>query len=293
MPKESHSSKTSFVLKISNWLVNKFCTLYKRYMGSGDDLHLALKELKLKSQKLSKEEKNILINFLKFGNKEVKDVMIHRTDIVALPIKSSLSEISKAVAEKVHTRTPIYDDNIDKILGFVYLKDLYKIIVSNKKTSIKDIMRKHLITTPPTNLIDLLVAMKRKRTNIAVVVDEYGSTEGIITVEDIVEEIVGEIDDEHDEIVEASHDYDQISDNEIITNARVDVKVIEKALSTALKNEDENVDTIGGLVMIRSGHVPKRGEKFHITDNVEAEILSSSTRFIKRLKITKFENQDE
>lgn len=293
MPKEPGPSGLKILKNIANFIWSHIVRLCRYYTGKGDDLYLALRELKLKSQKLSTEEKNILINFLKFGNKRVKDYMIHRTDISALCIKSSISEISKAIAEKSHTRTPIYEENLDKILGFVYLKDLYKVVVSGKKSSIKNVMRKHLVTTPPTKLIDLLVAMKRKRTHIAVVVDEYGSTEGIITIEDIVEEIVGEIEDEHDHQVEASHDYDQISDDVIITNSRVDIRVIEKALGASLKSEDENVDTIGGLVMMRSGHVPKRGEIVHISDNIEAEILSSSARYIKRLKLIREQDSDE
>jgi CBS domain containing-hemolysin-like protein len=290
MPKEPDPRSLNLIKKLIQYIWDHLSKLYKYYTGKSDDLYLALRELKLKSQRLSREEKDILINFLKFGNKEVKDYMIHRTDISALSVKSSIGEINKAIAEKSHTRTPIYEENLDKILGFVHLKDLYKVVVSGKKSSVKDVMRKHLITTPPTNLIDLLVAMKRKRTHIAVVVDEYGSTEGIITIEDIVEEIVGEIEDEHDHQVEVSHDYDQISDDIIITNARVEVRVIEKALGASLKSEDENVDTIGGLVMMRSGHVPKRGEVIHIFENIEAEVLSSSARYIKRLKIIRGED---
>lgn len=293
MPKESGPGNMSFLKKLVNCVSSSLCKLYKYYTGKDDDLYLAIKELKFKSQKLSKEEKNILTNFLKFGNKEVKDYMIHRTDISALCAKSSINEINKAIAQKAHTRTPIYEENLDKILGFVHLKDLYKVVVSGQKITVKDVMRKHLVTTPPTKLIDLMVAMKRKRTHIAVVVDEYGSTEGIITVEDILEEIVGEIEDEHDEKMHASDDFDQVSDDIVITNSRVDVRIIEKALGTTLKSEDENVDTIGGLVMMRSGHVPKRGEMVHISDNAEAEILSSSARYIKRLKVIRIEDSEE
>jgi len=257
-----------------------------------DYLFVALKELEARAKKMPGEERNILTNFLKFGQKEVKDAMIHRTDISALNIKSSINEISKSLVEKTHTRTPIFRDNIDNIVGFIYVKDLFKIVAAKKKANIKDLIRQHLITTASTKLIDLLVIMKRRRTHIAIVVDEYGSTEGIITIEDIVEEIVGEIEDEHEES-NANHDYNIVADNVVISHARVGIEEIEKSLELELKSDDEDVETIGGLVMMRSGHVPKRGEIINISENAVAEILDSSPRALKKVKITKKEPSSE
>jgi CBS domain containing-hemolysin-like protein len=108
--------------------------------------------------------------------------------------------LSKAIIARPHTRTIVYQDNIDNIVGFIHIKDLFKVIASGKKSSVKDIIRQPLLTASSTKLIDLLVEMRRKRTHMSIVVDEYGSTEGIATIEDIVEEIVGEIEDEHDSI---------------------------------------------------------------------------------------------
>lgn len=250
-----------------------------------DYLQEALTQLKARAKKLSGEERNILTNFIKFGDKEVKDVMIHRTDVSALDIKSSMNEISKAIAEQTHTRTPIYRENLDNIVGFVHVKDLFQVVVAGKKTAIKDIMRQHLITTPSTKLIDLLVIMRRRRTHIAIVVDEYGSTEGIITIEDVVEEIVGEMEDEHDDN-SSNPDFNVVEDNVIISHARVEISEIAKALGHDLKSDDEEVDTIGGLVMMRSGHVPKRGDIVNLADNIIAEVLDSNPRTIKKLKIT-------
>lgn len=257
-----------------------------------DYLTEAINELKARAKKMSGEEKNILTNFLKFGHKEVKDVMIHRTDISALNIKSSLNEITKEIVDKTFTRTPIYRDNMDNMVGFVHVKDLYKIVVSNKKATIKDIMRQHLITTPSTKLIDLLVIMRRRKTHIAIVVDEYGSTEGIVTIEDIVEEIVGEMEDEHDDN-SSNPDFEVVEDKVIITHARVEVEEISNVLGQALKSDDEEVDTIGGLVMMRSGHVPKRGDIINLAENITAEVLESNPRTLKKLKITLQEPEEE
>lgn len=281
MPQPDHR-----ISNIKSGIVNKAWKFILGLFPKKDYLHEALKELKTRSRKMSHEEKNILTNFLKFGQKEVRDVMIHRTDLSALDIKSSVNEMTKAIVEKTHTRTPIYRDNLDNIAGFVHVKDLYKVIASKKKATIKDLMRQHLITTPSTKLIDLLVIMRRRRTHIAIVVDEYGSTEGIITIEDIVEEIVGEIEDEHEDVNAVKHDFNVVEDNVIISHARVDIEEIAKILGTELKSEDEEVDTIGGLVIMRSGHVPKRGDIVPLSENVNVEILDSNPRTLKKLKIT-------
>jgi magnesium and cobalt transporter len=273
-------------------IVSKLWKACRRIFLDRDYLHEALKELKARAKKMSREEKNILTNFIKFGQREVRDVMIHRTDVSALNAKSSMNEISKAIASQTHTRTPIYKDNLDNIIGFVHVKDLYKVLVSSKKTTIKDIIRQHLITTPSTKLIDLLVIMRRRRTHMAIVVDEYGSTEGILTIEDVIEEIVGEMEDEHD-CNGSNPDFEVVQDNVIITHARVEIEEIAKVLDIELKSEDEGVDTIGGLVMMRCGHVPKRGEIINLSENITAEVLDSNPRTLKKLKITYRELEEE
>lgn len=285
MPENKSFYKKSGILSKS-WKVISNFFLKKDY------LHEAISELKARAKKMSGEEKNLLTNFLKFRHKEVRDVMIHRTDVASLNIKSSVNEISKAIAEHTHTRTPVYRDNLDNIVGFIHVKDLFQAVVSNKKTGIKDIMRQHLITTPSTKLIDLLVIMRRRKTHIAIVVDEYGSTEGIVTIEDVVEEIVGEMEDEHDDNG-SNPDFNVVEDNVIISHARVEIEEIAKVLGQELKSDDEEVDTIGGLVMMRSGHVPKRGTIVNLSENITAEVLDANPRTLKKLKITYSEPEEE
>ena len=282
--------KKSFLNK--SGIISKLWKACLGFFPEKDYLQEAIKKLKTRAKKMSREEKNILTNFLKFGHKEVRDVMIHRTDVSALDIKSSMNEISKAIADNTHTRTPIYRDNLDNIVGFVHVKDLFQVVVSAKKTTIKDIMRQHLITTPSTALIDLLVIMRRRKTHIAIVVDEYGSTEGIVTIEDVVEEIVGEMEDEHDDNG-SNPDFEVVEDNVVISHARVEIDEIAKVFGKELKSEDEEVDTIGGLVMMRSGDVPKRGDIINIADNITAEVLESNPRTLKKLKISYSEPEGE
>lgn len=284
-------SEPKSLLKKSS-IISKLWKACSNVFFNKDYLHEAINELKARSKKMSGEEKNLLTNFLKFRHKEVRDVMIHRTDVASLNIKSSVNEIASDIAEHTHTRTPVYRDNLDHIVGFIHVKDLFQVVVSSKKANIKDILRQHLITTPSTKLIDLLVIMRRRKTHIAIVVDEYGSTEGIVTIEDVVEEIVGEMEDEQGDNG-SNPDFNVVEDNVIISHARVDIEEIAKVLGHELKSDDEEVDTIGGLVMMRSGHVPKRGAIVNLTENITAEVLDANPRTLKKLKITYSEPEEE
>ena len=244
-----------------------------------------LKLLKTSAQKMSSEEKDILTNFLQFGHKTVKDVMIPRSDIGSVDIKTKLDKVNDEVVKHAHTRTVVYSETLDNVLGFVHIKDLFTVVAKDKDSSLKKLIRQHLITTSSTKLIDLLVEMRRKRTHIAIVFDEYGGTEGMVTIEDVVEEIVGEIEDEHDDNG-TNKDYTVTDHNTIITSARVDIEELEKAIELKLLQEGEDVETIGGLVMLRVGHVPAVGDIVHLSEDVVAEVLDANTRIIKRLKIS-------
>ena len=133
-------------------------------------------------------------------------------------------------------------------------------------------------------LIDLLAQMQRSRTHIAIIVDEYGGTDGLVTIEDIIEEIVGNIDDEHD--IGVDEDYKILKPGLIVTSARVEIEDLENVLGVRISHIDDEFDTIGGLVMARSGSVPEKGEVIHITDDIIAEILEATPRTIKQIKIT-------
>jgi CBS domain containing-hemolysin-like protein len=279
---KSCKTQPNFICKITKKLFSFFSSGKK----TEEPFYKVLTELKTSAQKMSIEEKNILTNFLKFSHKKVGDVMVPRSDISAISVKSSIDDLSRAIIKRAHTRTIIYHDTLDHIVGFVHIKDLFNVMANEDKTTLKKIMRQPLSTTSATKLIDLLVEMRRKRTHMAIVVDEYGGTEGIVTIEDIVEEIIGEIEDEHDDTNGANHDYTVISDGVIVTHARVEIDEIEEAIGVSLKSDDEEVDTIGGLIMMRFGHVPKPGEVINLAPNIIAEVLDSNSRVIKRLKIT-------
>lgn len=216
--------------------------------------------------------------------------MIPRSDICAIHIDTSAGDLSKAIISDGHTRTLIYEDTLDNIVGFVHIKDLFEVIASKRTFNLKKLMRKPIISAPSMKLIDLLAEMQRLRTHIAVVVDEYGGTDGIATIEDIMEAIVGEIEDEHDDGKD-DHSFIVVSDKEILTHARVEIEELEKVLALTLRNAEDDCDTIGGLVLARIGRMPKRGLIVDLSPNIKAEIVEASPRKLKKIRLIISENE--
>jgi len=229
-------------------------------------------------------EGEIISNIDSFSEKTLEDIMIPRSDIISVSLDVTLEELSELMVEHTHTRILIYKERLDNIVGFVHIKDLFKVIVHSKKFNLKRLIRKHIISPHSMKLIDLLAQMQRGRTHIAIIVDEYGGTDGLVTIEDIIEEIVGRIDDEHD--IGIDKDYKILKPGLIVTSARVGIEELENVLNTQLKGDEDEFDTIGGLIMAKSGSVPEKGEIINITNNVVAEILESTPRTIKQIKIT-------
>jgi CBS domain containing-hemolysin-like protein len=240
-------------------------------------------------QKLNLEDNliqpNIIIqNFESFAEKTVEDIMIPRSDIIAVSCEASLEDISKTIIKYGHTRTLVYKENLDNVIGFLHIKDLFEVIAKSKKYNLKKLMRKHIVSPHSMTLIDLLKQMQIHRTHIAVVVDEYGGTDGIVTIEDVIEAIIGRINDEHDESLDGEN-IEIIKPGVMIVNARVEIEELEKILGVSLRKEEGEFDTIGGLVLAKIGTVPEKGEVIAITEEVTVEILDSTPRAIKQLKV--------
>lgn len=226
----------------------------------------------------------IMKNFESFAEKTVEDVMIPRSDIISVSYDISLEDLSKTIIKHGHTRTLVYKDNLDNVIGFLHIKDLFEIIARSKKYSLKKLMRKHIVSPHSMTLIELLKQMQLNRTHIAVVVDEYGGTDGIVTIEDVIESIVGRIDDEHDADLDTEN-FKILKPGLIIANARMEVEELERILDVKLRDEDDEFDTIGGLVLAKVGTVPDKGEVIIITEEVTIEIINSTPRTIKQLKV--------
>lgn len=274
-------TKLARFLKINSFL-HKLAPKYG-YCKNNLEFKKIINSLKLNAHNFSPMEKDLIFNVLKFHHEIVEDIMIPRSDVVAVNGKVSLDELNDVIVKNAHTRVLVYKDTLDKIIGFIHTKDLFKVITEKQPFELQKLVRKAIITTHSTKLSELLVEMQKKHIHIAAVVDEYGGTDGIVTIEDIMEEIVGRIDDEHDS--NECEEYKVISENTILCNARVEVEAIESILNLKLKNEEDEFDTIGGLVLAKVGTVPLPGTIVNISDDIDIEVTEASPRVLKQVKI--------
>lgn len=238
------------------------------------------------AETLPPEEKTLLHNALAFGDKAVHDIMTPRTDIDAVPCDIAFEDLKRHIVEQRHTRTPIYRETLDKVEGFVHIKDLFAIAAGNQPYDLKRMMRPMIFVPPSMKIIDLLVKMRQQGSHMAIVVDEYGGTDGLVTLEDLFEEIVGDIQDEHDE-GESPKELVRVRDGLFEADARVRIEKLESALGVSLlpEQEDEEFDTLGGLIFFHIGRVPARGESIAHSSGIVFEVLDADPRRIKRVRI--------
>ncbi|WP_262693679.1 hemolysin family protein [Kordiimonas aquimaris] len=239
-------------------------------------------------ESLGDKEREMLFNVLEYGALRVGDVMVPRADIISVPNDISFPDLMKVFAEAAHSRMPVYRETLDDVVGMVHVKDTLKVVVEGKNSdafSLSSIRRPVLYVPASMRVIDLLGKMSASRTHMAVVVDEYGGTDGLVTVEDMVEEIVGEIDDEHDEI--EAPDLVPLPEGRYDADARIDVEELEEALGVELTPEErgEDVDTLGGLVFLLGDRVPDIGEIIEHETGYKFEVLDADPRRIKKIRI--------
>ena len=234
---------------------------------------------------LSGHERLLIGNVLKIHDQTAADVMVPRVDIVALDAETPFPEVVKCMVEQGHSRVPVYRETLDDVIGFIHVKDVLGPVAAHRETKLAPLLRKVLFVAPSAPILDLLVQMRQARTHIAMVVDEFGGIDGLVTIEDVIEEIVGEIEDEHD--VDAPPVLIERPDGSIIADARIPIDALEEQHGTRLRvpGEQEDVDTLGGLVFTLAGRVPKRGEVIAHPDGIEFEVLDADPRRIKRLRV--------
>jgi len=236
---------------------------------------------------VDEEEQEMIESVLELDNTTADEIMTPRTDIVALEVHCERATVLKTIETAGHSRVPVYEDNIDNIIGFVYAKDLLSEIGKNETDfKLKSKLRQPYFVPESKTVRVLLHEFQNQKLHIAVVLDEYGGTAGIVSLEDILEELVGEIADEYEKM--PAEPIKQIDENTIELDARTNIDDINDQLESELP-EDEDYDTIGGFVFSHLGYIPKTGETFDYK-NIKFTITDAERRRIKRLKLQKIES---
>ena len=234
-------------------------------------------------------EKNLIKNILQLENKSVEDVMVPRGEIISIDNKQNYSQIFHIIKdESHHSRLPVYENNLDNIIGFFHVKDFIKI--NKNEFDLNLILRDVLYVAPKSPILELLKRMRLSRIHIALVVDGIGGVDGLVTIEDLVEEIVGEIEDEHD-AEDIDEEIIRKEENLLIVDAAYRIDELEREFNIDLKTADEEeIETVGGLVFSKINRIPRSNEEFNIDDTINIKILRANERKILTVQITKLAN---
>jgi CBS domain containing-hemolysin-like protein len=234
---------------------------------------------------LSDVEREMLRNILHFGEKTAGDVAVPRSDILAVPADTGFDALIGAFVEAGHSRMPVFEGSLDTVIGMIHVKDLFAVQVGDAPTpgDIRTLMRVPLYVPESMGVLDLLARMRAERVHLAIVVDEFGGTEGLLTIEDVVEEIVGEIEDEHDEempglLLPAEGGVWE-------ADGRAELEEVAATVDARLGVVEEDVDTLGGLAFILAGCVPKIGRMLEHPSGWRLEVIDSDTRRVRRLRL--------
>jgi putative hemolysin len=231
---------------------------------------------------LEEDEREMIASVIELGEQPVREIMVPRIDIVAASASSTVRDVLDCIVESGHSRIPIYDGSIDNITGVIYAKDLLKFLRDGLQSAPVQPLAREPSYVPETKKVDeLLHEMQQRHVHLAVVVDEYGGTAGLITIEDLIEEIVGEIQDEYD-VEEAM--IEEVSDSEALFDARVSIRDVNDTLD--LDIEDEDFDTLGGLLYHELGKVPNVGDEVRV-DGALVTVLTTTGRRVRKVRVTK------
>ncbi len=234
---------------------------------------------------LDRQERALIANVLRLRGITADDVMVPRADIVAMAAATTLDEALTFLRRENHSRLPVYGEQLDDILGMVHIKDLLAFSGDPANFQLRSILRQPLMIAPQMPVLDLLLQMRQRRIHLALVVDEYGGIDGLLTIEDLVETIVGDIADEHDEpaVVMLVERHDGTFD----VDARLEIDEFEARLGPVLTEDEResDIETVGGLVFMLAGHVPTRGEILTHAGGIEFRVLDADARHIRRVRV--------
>ena len=233
---------------------------------------------------LSATERQMLRNLLHFGEQTAGDICVTRGEIMAVPRDISFDDLVRAFVDAGHSRLPVYGESLDEVIGMVHIKDVFLASVDRSRDrSIDALMREPLFVPESMGVIELLARMRTERVHLAIIVDEFGGTEGLVTIEDVVEEIVGEIEDEHDDAEAAM--LTLLDDGVWEADARIELEELAAAVDRRLSSDEDEVDTLGGLVFLLAGHIPTKGESVTHPSGWKLEAVDSDPRRIIRVRL--------
>jgi CBS domain containing-hemolysin-like protein len=234
---------------------------------------------------LSPSERQMMRNLLHFGEQTAGDICVTRGEIIAVPSDISFDDLVKAFAEAGHSRLPVYGESLDAVVGMVHIKDVFVALVdAERDRSLAALMREPLFVPESMGVIELLARMRNDRIHLAIVVDEFGGTEGLVTIEDVVEEIVGDIEDEHDELA-AEGLLTMLDDGLWEADARIELDELAAAVDARLSSAEDEVDTLGGLVFLLAGRIPAPGDCVTHPSGWKLEAVDSDPRRIIRVRL--------
>ncbi len=255
--------------------------------GHGENPREALEELieEHGPEGLTPAERDLLLNVLAFGEKRVEDVMVPRADIRAIEVGADLEAVVRAMRESGHSRLLVYRGHLDEVIGVVHVRDLLDWWGDGRPFALAEVVRPVHVVPPSMRALELLLRMRESRQHVAVVVDEFGGTDGLVTLHDLVSEIVGEIHDEdraapEPELVEHP-------DGTLEVDARYELEALEARLGLRLLDAEqgEDVHTVGGLVMLLAERIPRRGEVLRHPAGLEIEVVDADPRRVRRVRI--------
>ena len=234
---------------------------------------------------LSNVERQMLRNILHFGEKTAGDVAVPRADIIAVPATTTFEGLIAAFAEAGHSRLPVYEDSLDTVIGMIHVKDVFMIqeTPAEAPEDIRDLIRTPLYVPESMGVLDLLARLRADRVHLAIVVDEFGGPEGLRTIEDVVEEIVGEIEDEHDE--ELPGLLIPLEGGIWDADARAELDDVAETIDARLGAVEEDVETLGGLAFVLAGRIPQTGEILEHPSGWRLEVTEGDTRRVSRLRL--------
>ncbi len=234
---------------------------------------------------LDRQERALIANVLRLRGTTADDVMIPRADIVAMRVDVTLAEALDQIRREGHSRLPVFREQLDDIVGMVHIKDVFGYVGRADGFNLETILRRPLMVAPQLPILDLLLQMRQARIHLALVVDEYGGIDGLVTIEDLVEQIVGDIADEHDEIEGPM--VTERGDGALDIDARLPIANFEARVGRVLTDAEReaDIDTVGGLVFTLAGRVPAKGEIIGHPSGIEFRVLDADARRIRKLRM--------